>query len=324
MLISVLVTAYKRKEYLKQAVDSVLSQGDDDSEIIVVKDFPELDDYLMEKGIKSIRCERKEQGLRVYMGLLKVEGEIVVFLDDDDMFLPGKLKAVRDAFARGVDFYHNEFKLIDQNGNEIKRPNNRRLSRISGREEVLIMSKKEALRKLGSLHPIAVNSSSIAVSTNVLLEASEYLRKVTRNIDGFFLYSALRSEKPLAIDLRELTAYRIHALNSSITLARDFQSFLTERGEYLLLMENNWHIFQDMLKGNWAEDYASFYLEATKCLRRSMGFGETRLSECLGLVFNKYFRGYGDPWKIFLLTNVFPKFVRLYLWRIYWKLKVRE
>ncbi len=104
-MISVVIPTYKNRGGLTNSVDSVLSQQcDDDIEVIVVDDnapeFPErkLTEKLMhrydnEPRVRYIKHEQNKNGAAARnTGIKASTGEYVAFLDDDDLFLPGKLQ----------------------------------------------------------------------------------------------------------------------------------------------------------------------------------------------------------------------------------------
>ena len=88
--ISVIITAYNIKEFLLNAIKSVLKQTLEKKyyEIIVIKNFldKDIDDLIDEKKIKHILMEGT-LGEFLYKGISEANGEIISFLDDDDLFL---------------------------------------------------------------------------------------------------------------------------------------------------------------------------------------------------------------------------------------------
>jgi len=92
-LVSVIITTFNRRDFLRDAVMSVLSQDYEEKEVIVVDDgsddrsFSEIDDlpvrYLWQpnRGISSARNR----------GIMIAGGEYVAFLDVDDLWCKGKL-----------------------------------------------------------------------------------------------------------------------------------------------------------------------------------------------------------------------------------------
>ncbi len=102
-MISCIVTTYKRPvEILKRAIDSILCQTCQETEIIVVNDAPEdrelankirelLNGY--DKEIQYIVPEQSQGACGARnMGLEWAKGEFIAFLDDDDEWLPEKLE----------------------------------------------------------------------------------------------------------------------------------------------------------------------------------------------------------------------------------------
>lgn len=96
-LVSVIMPAYRTAAYIREAVDSVLSQTYPKAEIIVVDDgSPDnvheiLMPYIAAK--KIVYVYRQNGGLSAARntGIEHARGEFIALLDTDDMFLPQKL-----------------------------------------------------------------------------------------------------------------------------------------------------------------------------------------------------------------------------------------
>ena len=88
--ISVIIVAYNRKMYVKQAVESVLNQTYDKNkyEIIVVKNFhdEDIDKFLIANKVNNIFSLNDEYGKQLSIGISNSNGDIICFLDDDDLF----------------------------------------------------------------------------------------------------------------------------------------------------------------------------------------------------------------------------------------------
>jgi glycosyltransferase involved in cell wall biosynthesis len=104
---SVILATYNRYEYLRLAIDSVLSQTFKDYEIIVVDDGST--DGTMEKlksqyGMRIHAVRQLNQGPeRAYgLGASFANGEYLAFLDSDDFFLPHTL-ATYDKIIRALN-----------------------------------------------------------------------------------------------------------------------------------------------------------------------------------------------------------------------------
>lgn len=107
--VSVIVPAYKARNYLADALDSVASQTFTDWEILVIDDCsPEpIDDILSDFTRKTghvVRLIRHEtnQGLggARNTGIREAAGEWIALLDHDDLWAPGHLDSLVQASAR--------------------------------------------------------------------------------------------------------------------------------------------------------------------------------------------------------------------------------
>jgi len=95
--VSVIIPTHNRAEWLPGAVDSVLSQSFSDLEIIVVDDGSE-DDTPSALGermdrVRYLRQEHAGVAAARNLGMAAARGEFLAFLDSDDRFAPGKIKA---------------------------------------------------------------------------------------------------------------------------------------------------------------------------------------------------------------------------------------
>lgn len=104
-MISVIIPAYNRAKLLTEAVGSVLEQKDvpEDVEIIVVDDgstdnTTEALAALTGK-IAYIRHEHSGVSKSRNLGISRSSGEWIAFLDSDDLWLPGKLRAQMKFFS---------------------------------------------------------------------------------------------------------------------------------------------------------------------------------------------------------------------------------
>lgn len=104
--ITIITPCLNRKSFVAQAIDSVVTQGIDGVEHIVV-DGGSTDgtlDVLANYPELTIFCE---PDLGVYdamnKGLARAQGEIIGFLNTDDKYLPGALKCVLETFDAHPD-----------------------------------------------------------------------------------------------------------------------------------------------------------------------------------------------------------------------------
>lgn len=107
MKISVVIPAHNRPALLEEAVTSVIQQTHADWELVIVDDgsvppvslaaFPGSDGG----RFRLLRHETPQGVARAKnVGIRAATGEVVTLLDDDDLFEPEALAAIRDAFVR--------------------------------------------------------------------------------------------------------------------------------------------------------------------------------------------------------------------------------
>jgi glycosyltransferase involved in cell wall biosynthesis len=95
--ISVVITAYNSAAFLNDAVDSVLRQTLQPSEIVVIDDGS-IDDTAMiaqsyaNVGLRHIRQDNQGEGAARNRGILETSGEWIAFLDADDIWLDDKIQ----------------------------------------------------------------------------------------------------------------------------------------------------------------------------------------------------------------------------------------
>ncbi len=99
-LVSVIIPCYNSKEFLSEAIASVLAQSYQKFEIIVIDDSSTDGSFEIIQGIANkdprIRCARTPTNsggpaTPRNIGLGKASGELIAFLDADDIWLPTKL-----------------------------------------------------------------------------------------------------------------------------------------------------------------------------------------------------------------------------------------
>ena len=95
-LVSIVIPFYSGKEWLDEALKSVLQQNYSNKEILVINDGSKEDiDDLKKKYSDNVKFQEKENGGPATARNLGIEiatGKYIAFLDSDDLWLPGKLE----------------------------------------------------------------------------------------------------------------------------------------------------------------------------------------------------------------------------------------
>lgn len=126
--VSVIIPTYNRAELLRSAIISVLDQTFQDFEIVVVDDASkdntaEVISSFNDKRINYICHEtnKGEAGAR-NTGVINSEGEYIAFLDDDDEWLPDKLRKQVELFEdspRELGGVYTGFLKVNRNTGEV-------------------------------------------------------------------------------------------------------------------------------------------------------------------------------------------------------------
>lgn len=122
--VSVIVPYYNHLDWLKEAVDSVLSQTYRDFEIILVDDgsterIQSCEINLSDTRIVYVRQQNRGPGAARNAGIEAARGDYVAFLDADDVFEHAKLeKQLAFMKASGAVFCHTSYTTFDDKGNK--------------------------------------------------------------------------------------------------------------------------------------------------------------------------------------------------------------
>ena len=123
MKISIIVPTYNRLEHLKKLINSVIVQSYTNWELIIVDDFSQDNTISELKELQSDKVKIFERSSKVKgacscrnEGLIKSEGELIIFLDSDDLLMPWCLEQRMKFFKTGdFDFIVTNGILINPN-----------------------------------------------------------------------------------------------------------------------------------------------------------------------------------------------------------------
>jgi glycosyltransferase involved in cell wall biosynthesis len=122
LLVSIIINNYNYGRFLKQAIDSAVHQTYCRTEVIVVDDgsTDNSREIIASYGdqIVPVLKENRGQASAFNAGFALSQGDIVIFLDSDDMLLPDTVQRVADVFQSNVDIAKVQYRLevIDVKG----------------------------------------------------------------------------------------------------------------------------------------------------------------------------------------------------------------
>lgn len=237
-IISVIVLAHDRKEFLLDALTSVARQSlpINRFEVIVVKNFEneEIDSFIAKNGFKNLLTSVSNLGAKIVLGVKNSSGKIITFLEDDDIYEPERLRVIESQFLshKSMIYFHNNFQERDSKLRPLSRTKFPMVKNIK-----VIDSRNISLSTVNWAisHSTQANLSSIAV----LKETMEPLLE---------LFHLSNGGEDLAIFIQSLnTPGEIRFFPISLTLVRIHQSFFTSHNSSDLKNDIIWRINRNLL-----------------------------------------------------------------------------
>ena len=129
MKITIITPVLNGEQFIRQTVDSILSQKGDFEIEYIVRDGCSTDktlNILAEYGDKLTVISQQDGSPQeaINNGMAMASGDIGCWLNADDTYEPGTLQAVVDAFKANPDkhWLYGRCSIIDENDSEIRKP----------------------------------------------------------------------------------------------------------------------------------------------------------------------------------------------------------
>ena len=120
MKISVALAAYKGEKYIAEQMESILRQLGDSDELIVSDDFPEgktrgiVEEFALRDGrVKYLEGKGKGVIKNFENALSACTGDIIFLCDQDDVWMPDKVKSVMKEFENGARLVLHDASVTD-------------------------------------------------------------------------------------------------------------------------------------------------------------------------------------------------------------------
>ena len=232
-LVSIVIPYYKKKEYVKKSINSVLNQTYKKFEIIIIYDDEELADlgYLKnivksDKRINLIINKKKlGAGLSRNKGIKLSKGKYIAFLDSDDYWSKNKLKAQ-------ITFMNDNKCLISHTTYQIVDQNNKKIS---------IRRARSFFKIQDLLYSCDIGLSTVIMRRNLFSKNVKFPNIKTK--EDFILWlRVLKKEIPIVALSKNLSYWRkLNNSLSSYTIQKIFDGFKV----YYVYM--NYDIFRSIL-----------------------------------------------------------------------------
>ena len=164
MKFSILITSYNKGRYLEECIKSCLSQTNKNFEIIICDNYStDNSDQILEKYKKDIILIKKKKISNfppinqidlIKDSLSSIGGDIICFLDADDYFLPKKLEIITNEITKkkSLDVIF-DLPLV---------------KKMNSINKMKLKNKKQ-----NYIWPTIINTSSISITKNFLIECIE-------------------------------------------------------------------------------------------------------------------------------------------------------
>ncbi|QRF75052.1 Glycosyl transferase family 2 [Thermoplasmatales archaeon] len=232
--LSVIITAYNRKEFLLNAIKSAVNQTLEKKnyEIIVIKNFQDdmIDNYIVKNNIKGIISNDNSLGGKLIEALNVATGDIISFLEDDDLFFENKLDIVYNEFKKdnNVVYYHNLSVPINRNGKAIN---------------------------INSVNiSIDSNMSSISIRKSIVKFNRANIINILMAPDILMYLYALESNKKIIKGKEKLTHHMFHNSASNIVSSNfeEYRKFVFTSSDLVL---NNFVFFKSLVHSKKSINY---------------------------------------------------------------------
>ena len=273
--ISVIVTAYRRRQYLYNALLSLKVQtlSKDKYEAIVVKDFEDskVDSLIKEMGWKSVYSDEEYQGRMYINGLKEATGDIITFLDDDDTYAPNRLEYVYNIFTYNPDigYLQHSRRQVGIDGNispAFEAEASRNL--VPQSELKLTWDMISKYKEHGYPDPILyifrnyrlhpdVNSTSIAVKRELLERHTNLLSELPYGPDCFFFASAITDKVSMFFSDANLSTRMYHGSNFVSRL--QLHDYRPEEVEHLIKFYFYYYLSYNIISRRLLNYYPNFY-----------------------------------------------------------------
>jgi hypothetical protein len=313
--LSVIITVHrKRKDYITRAVNSVLNSNlkDIQLELIIACDYEDeyIKDLGQKPGVKVVFCD-DQLGHKIISGIHNASFDIIVFLEDDDIFLPEKLERVCYAFNNATDlgYYHN-FSMSPSSGSDLGSLN----TKDCCVDNVMILSSSDF--KLLSRGNPDYNMSSIAISRklaeSILKKVNDRYDLLSISPDTFIFLYAISERVKVAIDNQVLTFVQKHDSLSYVAPNKSLDVFLIQSITNLYKFISEYTKFYEFFPSGFAHELIYFKLlkeKITLSILEGKKHGGRFNNLAKYLLYNVFFFPYGDSIKHTLylsLLSVIP------------------
>lgn len=227
LLVSILINNYNYDRFLNAAIDSALNQTYPHVEVIVVDDgsTDNSAEIIRSYGDRIISILKANQGQAsaFNIGFEASKGEIICFLDADDIFLPEKVERIVHVFENNPNtaWCFHPLKLVNKEGEEIAPKTYPDKSGVYDIRPYIRRGKLD-----GTLPFQGTATSGLCFKASLLKQILPMPEEIRITSDDYIKYAALGLSSGFVL-LQDLALQRIHG-NNAYTLKSDKRQLTSE------------------------------------------------------------------------------------------------
>ncbi|WP_342587906.1 MULTISPECIES: glycosyltransferase family 2 protein [unclassified Rhizobium] len=236
--LAVVITCWNYEAYVSRAIRSVVSQGRDDCELVVIDDGSTDHSWeaITREGVTAYRTENRGQRAACLYGLDHTQAPFVLFLDADDELVPGSLATIIAALDERVAKLQFPLIQIDRDGN------------VTDANDPSLGTFRSSLTLADRVLRTGVYTTPPTSGNVFRRDVCEYLREVDydRAVDGVILFIAPFLGDVVGLS-QQLGRYRVHDRNdsglgrplSAESLRRDIRRFVDRTDHLRRILERS-------------------------------------------------------------------------------------
>lgn len=262
-IVSVIIPLYNQKDFVSEAIESVLCQTFRDFEIIVVNDgstdFPETVLEKYKDKIKVIYQENKGLAAARNTGVRVSKGDFIQFLDADDVLLPEKIQRqmkIIENYEADIDLipYCSCIRVHNKDINEIKDFEYQKVENMSVDAIMKIID-------LWSYFPFPIHTTLI--KRTIIEKIGFFDESMNANEDRLFWTKVALNSGKFVFDNTYSAKYRKHDSSMTCDNKRMFDAHMKYLGEIENILDIN-KCEYGKLRKKLLDVYLGFFINFSK------------------------------------------------------------
>ena len=258
--LTVIVPVYNTSIYLKKCIDSILTQIDDEDEILLINDGSTDDS---EQIIKEY--ESKEPNMITYykkenagiadtrnLGILKAKGKYILFVDSDDYIREDLIKALKNYMKKDIDIIKFKLDRVDENGQVLEKVDGPIFDIITGEQAFNLLAFSDVL----------LDSPCVYLFKKELFIKNDFKFKVGTEHEDFGLIPHVLLKAKTVVSINNY-GYCYLQRSNSITRNEDYEKTLKKFNDALLHYDNTQQFLEEVnLDDKTKKNVKTYYTNA--------------------------------------------------------------